>query len=105
MNQYLEARDMTNYGLSDEIDEKELNKFLETRAKQALVNLNYAKLISGDTSQLVNEIKLIVKDTCKWGTIETLKQPKNVAMVGVATATTFGLGFLAGKKLKIKRKK
>jgi len=105
MNNYEIARNMTNYGLADEIDEAKLNAFIETRIKQALVNIDYIKLVSGNTNQLMNEVKQIVKDTCKFGTIETLKQPKNIAMASVGAGALFGGGFLAGKKLKIKKKK
>jgi hypothetical protein len=104
MNNYEIARDMTNYGVSDEIDPAKMNAFIDRRLKEAAVN-NAFKLVKGDTVNFTNEVKEIFKDTCKFGTIETLQQPKNLAIAAVSVVTVFGLGLLAGKKLKIKKKK
>lgn len=104
MNPYAQARNMTNNGLAEDIDPKKMDAFLDKRLKEAAVN-NALKLVSGDTVNFTREVKEIFKDTCKFGTVETLKQPKNLAMAAVGVATVFGLGLLAGKKLKIKRKK
>jgi hypothetical protein len=104
MNPYLQAKNMTNTGLADEIDPAKMDAFINKKLKEAAIN-NAFKLVSGDTVNFTNEVKEIFKDTCKFGTLETLKQPKNLAMAGVGIVTVFGLGLLAGKKLKIKRKK
>lgn len=104
MNPYAQARNMTNTGLAEEIDPKKMDAFIDKRLKEAAVN-NAFKLLKGDSVDYLKETKEIFKDTCKFGTLETLKQPKNLAMAGVGIVTVFGLGLLAGKKLKIKRKK
>lgn len=104
MNQYAQSRNMTQYGLNDDIDPKKMDAFLDKRLKEAAVN-NAFKLIKGDSVDYLKETKEIFKDTCKFGTLETLKQPKNLALAGVGIVTVFGLGLLAGKKLKIKKRK
>lgn len=104
MNPYLQARNMTNTGLADKIDPKKIDAFIDKKLKEVAVN-NAFKLLKGDSVDFLKETKEIFKDTCKFGTLETLKQPKNLAMAGVGIVTVFGLGLLAGKKLKIKRKK
>jgi len=104
MNQYANARNLTNYGLNDEIDPAKMNAFIDKRLKEAAVN-NALKLVQGDTVNFTNEVKEIFKDTCKFGSLETLKQPKNLAIASIGVVTIFGLGLLAGKKLKNKRKK
>jgi hypothetical protein len=104
MNQYADARNLTNYGLNDEIDPAKMNAFIDKRLKEAAVN-NALKLVQGDTVNFTNEVKEIFKDTCKFGTLETLQQPKNLAIAAVGVVTVFGIGYFAGKKLKIKKKK
>lgn len=104
MNPYAQARNMTNTGLAEDIDPKKMDAFIDKRLKEAAVN-NAFKLLKGDSVDYLKETKEIFKDTCKFGTVETLKQPKNLAIGAVAVATVFGLGFLAGKKLKIKKRK
>ncbi len=95
--------DLTAMG--DGIDPAKMDSFLDKRLKQAITNINYLKLVGGDTQQLMTELKQISKDTCKFGTIETIKQPKNLAIIGVSALGLVGIGILAGKKLKLKRKK
>jgi hypothetical protein len=104
MNNYADARNLTNYGLNDEIDPAKMNAFIDKRLKEAAVN-NALKLVQGDTVNFTNEVKEIFKDTCKFGTLETLQQPKNLAIAAVGVVAVFGIGYFAGKKLKIKRKK
>lgn len=91
--------------MGDEIDPAKMDAFLDKRLKQAITNINYLKLVGGDTQQLMTELKQISKDTCTFGTIETFKQPKNLAIIGATALGLVGIGVYAGNKLKIKKKK